>query len=366
MNALARLDSIVQAVLRFLAKLRPPRRIMPTRAGLFVLAAPIVLGTAAINSSNNLLFMLLGGTLGAIVISGVLSERAIWGVTAEIAQLGDVHAGEPARLLVRIDRGHDARLDVPAFGLRVRERMPRRRRNQTPPLDATIPMIEGRTGRAVASRLFTRRGRAALEPCELITTYPFGLLGKRKDVDVECTLIVRPRRVEVPVELASPRGAAAGGRQAAARGLGEDVYGLRERDDRDPAHRIHAMRSLSLGREVVVETEAMKKPTAWLGVANVDGANDEAFERAVEIAAATLVEWDRGGYAVGLRTASRSFAPGSSSISDLLDALSLLALESGTAVADDGDPVWIVPAGARVALAPDSSTVMVAADGRLS
>ena len=47
-------------VLRFM---HPPRRAIPTRAGLFALGAPIVLGVAAVNASNNLLFILLGGAV---------------------------------------------------------------------------------------------------------------------------------------------------------------------------------------------------------------------------------------------------------------------------------------------------------------
>lgn len=55
------------------------------------------------------------------------------------------------------------------------------------------------------------------------------------------------------------------------------------------SHRVHALRSLSAaGRDVVVETAGIERPIAWLGIANVEGANLEAFERTLEVAQALL------------------------------------------------------------------------------
>src|SRR5437870_11471464 len=93
-------------------RIRPPRRAIPTRAGLFALGAPIVLGVAAVNASNNLLFMLLGGVLGAIVLSGILSERNIRGVRARVEPVSSVYAGEPCRLKVTLERERDSKTGI--------------------------------------------------------------------------------------------------------------------------------------------------------------------------------------------------------------------------------------------------------------
>lgn len=99
-------------------RFRPPRRAVPTRAGWFVLAVPLVLGMAAVTASNNLLFMLLAASLGAIVLSGILSERNIREVRVHVRPVTAAYAGEPCRLEVRFERPPEL---GPAFGLKVLE-----------------------------------------------------------------------------------------------------------------------------------------------------------------------------------------------------------------------------------------------------
>jgi uncharacterized protein (DUF58 family) len=350
----------------------PPRRAIPTRAGLFALGAPIVLGVAAVNAGNNLLFILLGATLGAIVLSGVLSERNIRRVKVDVRPLAPPYAGEPARLLVTFSR-EPAPNDELAYALRVVEgtgrplidAMSMKKFPLGERLDVTLPLLDGRTGSKLGVRVFPKRGAASLGPCELKTRYPFGLLEKARDIDVNVDVLVRPRRITVPPELADPRGLARDGEQSSRRGLGLEVYGLREREDRDSLHRIHALRSLTLGKDVVIETAGVERPIAMLGIASAGAADPVAFERALEVACAVLEEWDARGYAVGLATGQQVFEPASVSVASLLDAIAKLELGPSTATLPRDSTLWIVPAGA---LRPDATATcaIVAADGRVS
>ena len=146
---------------RLRARFRPPRRAIPTRAGLFVLGSPLVLGIAAVSASNNLLFMLLAASLGTVVLSGILSERNIRGVKARLRSVGAAYAGEPARLEVTYERPVE---DGPSFGLRVRELAPGvwkpwGERPQAPDIvDAFLPVLDGGRGRATCLRRFDARG----------------------------------------------------------------------------------------------------------------------------------------------------------------------------------------------------------------
>jgi uncharacterized protein (DUF58 family) len=323
--------------------------VIPTRAGIFTLCAPLVLGLAAMTSSNNLLFMLLGASLGLILLSGVLSERALRSVRVDVVPLGPAYAGAPTKLLVVLEREGFQTGDAPLFGIRVREARRRRVPADREPfgaLDVLLAVFDGPTGRVIGERRFPERGYATLRPCELITIYPVALLTKLRDLPLEATVLVRPRQVEVPAALAAPAGAIADGAEDARRGLGIDVYGLRERHEWDPVQRIHALRSLRLEREVVIETEALRRPVAWLGLANLRS-DPEAFERAIEIAAATLVEWERRGYATGLLTGTRVFEPGVSSVDEMLDALAETQPVDQLSSLGAASPLWLVPEGAR-------------------
>src|SRR6185436_19935940 len=57
---------------RLLRRFRPPRKLKFTREGKYFLGITLGVGFAAINTGNNLLYLLLGMLLSLIVLSGVM------------------------------------------------------------------------------------------------------------------------------------------------------------------------------------------------------------------------------------------------------------------------------------------------------
>src|SRR5690554_2299638 len=62
---------------------RPPRRLSFTTAGKYFVLITIGIGFGAINTGDNLLFLLLGMMLSLILASGILSEAVIRKLDAE-------------------------------------------------------------------------------------------------------------------------------------------------------------------------------------------------------------------------------------------------------------------------------------------
>jgi len=349
---------------RLAIRFRPPRRVLPTRAGMVTLMAPLVLGVAAINASNNLLFLLVGACLGLITLSGIVSERLVRVVEVKVSPAGPVRAREVSRLVVTAERPVSG---SPIFDLRIRERTRKKMQKLTPMaerLDARIPVMDAQASSVIGERVFPKRGLAALKPLELLTRYPFGLLTKACDLSTTCEVLVRPATVDVPARLADPRGLADQGRPAARRGAGDDFYGLREREDRDLDARVHALRSMRLGHEVVLETEATARPVAWIGVAGGAGTDPEAFERALELAQASIEAWDAQGWAVGLRAPGIELSPERATLPSLLDTLALLSIGTEPAALSEG-AVWLVPQGAQVIDDGATAVFDVASNGAL-
>ena len=60
--------------------LRPPRKLQPTRAGWCFFALVMGVGFAALNTGNNLLYLVLSLMLSFLILSGAFSESALRGV----------------------------------------------------------------------------------------------------------------------------------------------------------------------------------------------------------------------------------------------------------------------------------------------
>src|SRR3977135_3563862 len=63
------------------ARMRPPRRLKFTREGKFFVGITLGVGFAAINTGNNLLYLLLGMLLALIIVSGLMSELSLRDLT---------------------------------------------------------------------------------------------------------------------------------------------------------------------------------------------------------------------------------------------------------------------------------------------
>lgn len=356
-------EGLRERLRRLRVRFHPPRRLYPTKAGLFTLGVPIVLGVAAVNAGNNLLFILLALSLALILLSGLLSERNLAGLEVRVQAAAAAFAGEPARLLIQL-RQPPGRARA-RFGIRVAELTRKHWPERGAPLDQTVGLVERESLVVLGERTFSTRGEKRFKSLELSTRYPFGLFRKVRDVDADAAVLVWPRRVSVPEVLARPETMNPEGRASRRRGLGLDVYGLREREEWDPELRVHALRSSMLGRDVVIETEAAVRPEAWLGLDNGPGADPAALERAIEIAASTLAAWNEAGYAVGLETATELWSPGELPPEALLDRLAVIG-PAATPPAGVRAQAWLVPKGGAGPAAPtDVLRFEVEADGRL-
>src|SRR5690606_14769978 len=80
---------------KLFARFRPPRRLKFTREGKYFLGITLGVGFAAINTGNNLLYLLLGMLLALIIVSGAMSELALRNLTITRRLPARAQAGRP-------------------------------------------------------------------------------------------------------------------------------------------------------------------------------------------------------------------------------------------------------------------------------
>jgi uncharacterized protein (DUF58 family) len=242
-------------------------------------------GLAAINTGNNLLYLLLAMMLSLIVVSGILSEQCIKQLVLRRRLPPHIFAGEPTTLTMTITNQKRA---LSSFSLRVMDMV------GGVPVDRGIHVLH-LPNRATALQsypvLMTHRGRHRIEGVKLLTRFPFGIFIKAVTMPLESELVVYPECKPLPSLLAQDFVAIGANRSVSRRGQGPDLYNLRLYQTGDDSRMIHWMSTARTAKLIVRETQAEDQRRVLIELpTHLPGEEPEAFERAVTLAA-SLAKW---------------------------------------------------------------------------
>ena len=292
------------------------RRLSFTRLGRWYTGLTIGIGLAAVNTGNNLLFLVLGMLLASIVVSGILSEQSLREVRVERRLPSGAAAGQPA-LIGLVARNSKRR--APSFSLELREKG-----GQVEGRGFLVVLGAGQTAEVAYRFLPQRRGLHRFEQLEVATRAPFGLFEKSRPLDAPAELVVFPRKVAAPP--AQPRALAREGERPEDRiGIGLEVHSLRDHRAGEDARTIHWKSSARHGRLIGVDREQERRRRVCVVVDN-RALSGPRLDSAVEKAAALVEQELDAGAEVSLAVCGRRIAAGSGAghLTDLLTELALL------------------------------------------
>lgn len=271
-----------------------PRTIRPTREGWWLIGATLVVGLAATNTGNNLLYLILAMMLSFTAISGVLSEQALRRVRLQRGLPRRIFAGVPATFSVRLTNG---KRRLPSYALYVAEPDPAGRPMPTRFFLRVSPQArEGWT----YSLTFPRRGRQRLPGLRLFTRFPFGLFTKSSRPIQSHPVLVYPAvrqlaRHEVPAALES------GWRERHRRGRGAGLYNLRQYRPGDDPRLLHWKTTARMGELILKECDEEERPQVRLILEDpAPGSAAELIESDLSYAASVAAHAIRRGAAVEL------------------------------------------------------------------
>jgi len=289
--------------------LRPPRRLRPTRAGWAFFAITFGVGFAALNTGNNLLYLVLSLMLAFLVLSGVLSESALRGIGVRRRLPRELYAGTPSGVVLEITN-HQRR--VPAFAVVIEDRVAeseaaQRAAGRVFALRVGPGETQSRSYRFVPAR----RGPLHFHAFEVYTRFPFGLFSKALTLEAPAGALAYPavELLTLPSDFGSARDA--GERASEQRGAGSLASSLRDFRPGDPTRRIHWPASLRRGHLLVREAESEQRPEVEVRLRTQGQATGERFERAVRWAASEVAALLEAGLRVALRTDAAHIAAAS-------------------------------------------------------
>lgn len=279
----------------WLHRLCRSRSIRLTPEGARYVLLILAVGVAAINTGNNLLYLLLAMLLSLIVLSGLLSEQNLRRLEVRRRMPNRIYANQPATVTLMIA---NRKARVPTFSLRVQDIV------GGTPVDRGIHLLHIGPGAATAHSypiLVTRRGPYRIEGVKLVTRFPFGLFLKAATRPLVSETVVYPEIRPLPEVLTHDLVSWGHHRAAARRGPGVALYNLRRYQAGDDSRAIHWKTTARQRLLMVRETEAEDQRRVELVLpTTVPEPAQPAFEQAVSLTASLAAFFHRQGYALRL------------------------------------------------------------------
>jgi uncharacterized protein (DUF58 family) len=300
------------------ARLRAWRRIRFTSGGAAFTFGALLVGLSAMNTANNLLYLLLGAMLGLIVVSSWLSEQAIVALAIRRSAPRGVTVGQEVRIQYEVTN-HKRR--IPSLAVELRE--------TGLPVAAFLARVgAGDEVIARSTNRFVRRGIYPLSTLTVSTSFPFGLFFKERDVELPGELVIWPRHdraLRAPAP-GSGKSRALGSALARAAGTRGDYRGLREYRSGDDPKDIHWRSSARFVNPVVREYDRDTSESLWICL-DLAGEPGDAAEGVVEVAASLAARAEAEGKRFGLVAGGRTVPPGAGAgqLELVLDALARVA-----------------------------------------
>ena len=293
-----------------------------TPEGLVYLVCIFVVAIAALNTGNNLLFLILGCLLAGILLSGIVSTVTLAGIELKIELPEHVFAVEPARAVVEL---RNLKQMLPSFALRIvgevakdknKTAPQQKQRGRTALLDQPLyfPFIP--RGQSVKNRvelMFPRRGIYKQETLSLRSRFPFGFLEKSRKLPAKAEIAVYPS-VEPTDEFFEILPLLSGELESYHRGLGHDLYAIRDAVSTDSARFVDWKASAKSGGLKVKEYAREEERRVLIALDPFIAASEsvqsesealkaaEKFERAVSFCACLAWHFNEIESVIGFRT----------------------------------------------------------------
>ncbi|CUQ65856.1 conserved protein of unknown function [Candidatus Nitrospira inopinata] len=305
-----------RSILRRLALRRSTR---VTSEGALFLFLALAVGVAAVNTGNNLFYLLLSMMLSGVLVSGVAARSCLNRLEIRRHVPDLLFVNEPATAALVIKNGkrrwssYALRLcDVTADGHGLDRGL-------------AVHHLPPGAGRLLSYPLVpSKRGSLKLDEVSVSTSFPFGLFYKTACYSIPATVPVSPAIKPLPNGLLRELSGPGQERTVHRKGYGSDLYNLRLYQPGDDSRTIHWLTTARTSKLIVRETEAEshRRATIYLSLLAPDS-HDAVFEEAVSLTASLLHHLTGLGYWLRLMVGSccSSFGHGDAHLVELLRAL---------------------------------------------
>ena len=216
----------------------------PTSGGGVFLVIIIVVGFAAWNTGNNLLFLVFSLLCSTLFVGWMAARTSLRDLTVSARFPDHIFAAEPAPVIVTL---RNTKRLLPSFSIFVEargpnsetEREPQSRRRYTKRLLAYFSYVPHHaSAEQRVEQLFPKRGHVLIDGFELSTRFPFGFFRRRRRLHARNVDIIVYPKPEVISDQLHLLPMYAGRMPSLRRGAGHDLFSLRDYQPQDDLRHI--------------------------------------------------------------------------------------------------------------------------------
>ncbi len=304
------------------------RTLALTREGAGFIILVFGVGLGAINTGNNLLYLILAMCCSFIAVSGTLSELTLKQIQASGQISKTLYYEETYPLRLKITNGKKR---APSFSLNfsLPESIDHRYSADSKAYQFHLPA--GKTAEKNLLLKGIRRGPMDVDSCRITTSFPFGFFVKTRDVPMQIHCVVLPKIEDV--ELPTATGDSIEGEQNV-QTSGDELFSIREFNPGDPVKSIHWKSTAKTGTLRVKEFLNGGKRSYNIFLNLHDGVSgqktsQEIIEKRISEAASLIFHLIKRGDEAALKTSDYESASDNSQahLEELLRRLALIGYE---------------------------------------
>ncbi len=254
-----------------------------------------MLGFAAVNTGNNLLYLLVSALLGFMAVSGVLGKWNLSRVGVRYLPPVEIYDGLPTLLGVELV---NRRRWLPIFLMEV----------EVADRVLFFPLVDRRQGRQKSLEItLVGRGLRPLPDAVVRSRFPVNFFIRSQALEISQQATVFPAPQPCPVPRQADPGGGQGLQQNWQKGFEGDIDRISDYQGGEPLKSIHWKLTARHDRLKVKELSAVTRKPIILDLASLPGSG---LEQRLRHASFLVVRWLRDGWPVGLKTGDLELPPG--------------------------------------------------------
>ena len=272
-----------------------PRVITITKAGWFYIAVTLLLGFSAVNTGNNLIYLIVATFLSFMGISGFFGRRNLSDIRITVELPDEIYARTRVPVKVMV---HNHRRFLPAFLIKVHLHGQR----------VLFPFVDAQAGGVTyITTTFDERGIVRINDIHLCSVFPFNFFVRCRKIEgvIEATVFPNATKCELPV-LSERERQSRGERSIDKAGHEAEIMTMRDYIKGDPIKYIHWKATAKTGK---LKTKELSTLSHQPVIIDLDAVPIKNMEERISCITYIILKLFRQNIPVGLKIKGTFYKP---------------------------------------------------------